>query len=205
MNTNMQLILEKTRERFKNFKAFISRYLEYVRKGKQTLCRIEEVNVTRQQVIIHCRMVNEAIKLTFSEAVANIKLISNLPPTQASWLGAYYGKVLAETAQNINSLKKKHSVPFLLQNTRGRYTISSEKRSGEIKYYDKINKIEFIEHPITIASNEYIISEFDPTQACYIGLLAGIYMENKKIKSNIVDQHHLEKILKNPPKLRLVG
>ena len=93
---------------------------------------------------------------------------------------------------------------FLLTNTRGRYTISSEKRTGEIKYYDKKYKREYLEHPITIASNDYIISEFDSTQACYIGILAGICMENTKVRDERTGQQQLEILLKKPPKLRFV-
>jgi hypothetical protein len=51
-----------------------------------------------------------------------------------------------------------------------------------ISYTDCINRNEFIEYPQSILNNPHIINYFDSTQACYIGILAGLSYEKMKTK-----------------------
>jgi len=69
----------------------------------------------------------------------------------------------------------------LLSNKTGQYCIAFQDRSGEVGYFDQKTRKEFLQQPLEMVKNTYLISQFDPSQACYIGLLAGISME-KKIK-----------------------
>jgi hypothetical protein len=51
-------------------------------------------------------------------------------------------------------------------------------------------------------NNNYIISEFDPSEACYIGILAGSSLE--RVLTSQKDIHTTEKLIQKPPQLRVV-
>ena len=143
----------------------------------QNSCRIVEINTRKQEVVFHIKNRAIFIKSTFSEAIADLSIIDGLYSSEACWLGGYFGRALRSSFTGGDALKKAKSMSFLLKNARGQYQILFQNRSDEVGYYDKKTKKEYLEHPLTIANNEYIISRFDPSQACYIGILAGISME----------------------------
>ena len=56
-----------------------------------------------------------------------------------------------------------------------------------------------------MANNPHIINHFDASQACYIGLLAGIFFEKSLNSNNEQVKHDLETVSQKPPALRLVN
>jgi hypothetical protein len=61
-----------------------------------------------------------------------------------------------------------------MKNARGKYRIHSMNRDGIISYLDTTKNLSHDRHPATIAKDETLISQFDPSQACYLGILAGL-------------------------------
>jgi len=165
---------------------------------------IEEINVQTNKVIIRYRGTRTIIKADLGSIISDAKIIDGLSPEQACLIGGYFGRVLRKSLESNKALKKAKRLSFLLKNNRGQYRIVFENRSGEVGYLDQKTKKEFIEHPLTMAKNSYIISKFDPSQACYIGILAGISMEKAIHLDEKTGQHNLDDLLKKHPKLRLI-
>jgi hypothetical protein len=170
----------------------------------QASCRIVEINTSSQEVVFHFKYKAVFLRCKLTEAIADLSVIDNLIPWEACWLGGYYGRALRASIEGREALKKAKRMSFLLKNNRGRYRIVFQNRTGEIGYFDQKTKQEFIEHPLTVANNEHIISEFDPSQACYIGILAGISMEKTLSSDKKTGEKQLETLINKPPKLRIV-
>lgn len=167
-------------------------------------CRLVEVNTSLQEVVVHVRNRSVFLKCKLGEAVSDLSIIDQLDPAEACWLGGYFGRALRSSLEGRDAIKKAKSMSFLLSNKRGRYMIIFQNRNDEIGYIDKKTQREFVEHPLTVANNEHIISGFDPSQACYIGILAGISMEKAISMDKKTGQSQLELLLNKPPRLRIV-
>ena len=165
---------------------------------------VEEIDVKNNNIVLRYRGSNAIIKTSFVSAISNEKVVNGLSPIHACWLGGYFGRTLRDFLEYNEALKELNSIPFLLKNSHGHYKIVFRNRSGEIGYINKKTNKEFVEHPLTVANNNYIISGFDSSQACYIGILAGISMERTISQDAKTGQNQLDKLLKKPPKLRLV-
>jgi len=164
--------------------------------------RIVEINTNTQEIVFRVKNKAVLLKYRFSEAIADQAIINGLSSTDACWLGGYYGRALRASREGRSALKKVKSMTFLLSSKNGRYTVAFQNRNGEIGYYDKKLRHEIIEHPLTIAANPAIVSEFDPSQACYIGMLAGAELEKALASGKNRDQ--VDVLLRKPPKLRII-
>jgi hypothetical protein len=189
-------IIQRVRYEVKKFLNF------YV--GRQNYCRIAEINVAAQQVTFHVKKKSLFLKYTFSEAVCDMGIIQSLSPVEACWLGGYFGRAFRACEAGRPILKRVKNGSFLLSSKRGRYKVVFENRTGEVGYFDKKSKKEFVEHPLTIANNPYLIAEFDSSQACYIGILAGASMEKMIEQDKKTGKDRLGILLQKRPKLRVV-
>lgn len=70
--------------------------------------------------------------------------------------------------------RKKVNDDFSLQPTIGKYNIMMIDRQGQLLYSKPNNDSIMVISPELAVRNNKLISQFDPIQACYIGLLAGI-------------------------------
>jgi hypothetical protein len=153
----------------------ITEIIRSFRSAEQALYRIEEINTSLNEVVLHSRGARATLRTTITETIADHNIVNNLSALQACWLGYYYGKQQrAETSPNKKSKHASKHVAFNLQIGKGHYKIVSQEREGEIKYIDVLTRKEFKDQPLDIAQNELLISQFDPSQACYIGMLAGL-------------------------------
>lgn len=176
-------------------------YAFFANKASKPKYRIVEVNTDSQEMTFCAIGKSVLLKRKFSDAVGDNNLISGLLPMDACWLGGYYGKSLKDNIAGRNKFKKSTHISHLLDNPLSQYRIFSIKRNGDIVYCDKNSKVELSGLPLILARDESIISRFHPTQACYIGVLAGLNFE-KKLQSTNKDS--LEFVCKKPPSLRLV-
>lgn len=144
--------------------------------------RIEEINVVTNRIVIQCYGMRTLIKTTFSEAIYDSTILHGLPPKQASWLGYYYGKSLWETSAN-KKTNKKQEINFLPRFNKERFKIISMDRYSNITYLDMTLNKTYTEYPVEIIKNKYVITHLGSSQACYIGILAG--MEATKHGANI--------------------
>lgn len=163
---------------------------------------IEEIDVSNQKVVIRCRGTKTIIKADYSAVIGDENLISGVSPIQASIVGGYYGRALRSAMKANAVLKQTKHMDFLLRHRVGRYKVLFQARNGDIGYLDQKSRQEFIEHPLTIVNNNYIITEFDPSEACYIGILAGSSLERVLISGK--DTNAAEKLMQKPPQLRVV-
>lgn len=96
-------------------------------------------------------------------------IISGLSSRDACTLGVYYGYNMKKMGSEHRSI----NYPLLCINNEGRYRLTHEDRDGNIGYIDTKTNENFLNSSIYLANNANIIDQFDPTQACYIGILAG--------------------------------
>jgi hypothetical protein len=163
---------------------------------------IEEIDVSNQKVVIRGRGTKTIIKASYADFIGDENLINGVSPTQASIVGGYYGRALRNAMKGNGILKQAKTMDFLLRHRVGRYKVLFQARNGDIGYLDQKSRQEFIEHPLTIVNNNHIISEFDPSEACYIGILAGSSLE--RVLTSQKDIHTAEKLIQKPPQLRVV-
>jgi hypothetical protein len=166
--------------------------------------RIEEIDVKHERVAIRCRGNRMVMKLTFAGVLRDEKLIAGLPALQACILGGYIGRALRASRSGRDALRRAKQMTFLLKNKCGRYKMVYQNRTGEVGYIDKKTKREFLEQPLVIVNHDYIMKEFDPSQACYVGILAGISMEKALDLEQKTGQKALDELVSTPPKLRVV-
>jgi hypothetical protein len=96
-------------------------------------------------------------------------------------LGYFYGRCYRFSQANTSNTKRLSPSPLLLKKNSGRYKILYHHRDGSISYTDCRDQREFTEYPQSILNNSHIINNFDSTQACYIGMLAGLSYEKMQI------------------------
>ena len=133
--------------------------------------RIEKINAETQQVVILYRGSRTYIKTSLEGAISAPHLVEGLPSMQACWLGYYY----ASSPINQKKSQRQLSQELKLQMKKGRFkVVSLEMRSSTLTYLD-IKKNRVYKEKITqIMQDEFVINNFDPTQACYIGMQIGM-------------------------------
>lgn len=136
-------------------------------------CQIKEFNLQTEEVVVYCygfRIIT--IKSNIVDIIGDANIVVNLPADQACLLGYYYGKLSHQTANRNFSHSRGDS--FLLRFTKGRLKIFSIDRNNMLTYVDtKSNKI-YKESPLAMVQNQFLINQFDSSQACYIGIQAGL-------------------------------
>ena len=166
----------------------------------KSTCRIEEINIPKRSFTIYFQGTRTTINLTLEEVIARSHIIQGLPPKEACILGICYGRLLKQKI-----IKSAENIEFLLKNERGKYKIIyQDHRSEKLCYVDQKTKKEFQEHPIILAKANPIIADFDSSQACYIGILAGISFEKNFNHDKKTGENNLEKMLGKHPQLRIV-
>ncbi len=125
------------------------------------------------------RVKNKAVlvKYNLSEAVSDENVIDMLSPCEACWLGGCFGQKI-HSEENAFDRSKVKSAGF--KNDCSQCKIIFQNRKGEIGYIDQKSKEEFVASPVAIANNKYIVSKFSSSEACYIGILAGVHVAKNK-------------------------
>ncbi len=122
------------------------------------------------KVIFLPRFIRTPFSRSYDEIATDHYLILGLIPEEACYLGIKYGLL---NSKNKNCCKNRLKSYFFLSRTSGTYVINYENREGQICYFDNSNKQTYLDDPRKIAASD-AIKFFDPTQAFYIGILAGI-------------------------------
>lgn len=167
-------------------------------------CRLVDIDPKTQEVVFQIKMKSPIFRCSLTEAIFNSSLISTLSAQEACWLGGHYGRYLKSSNKN-QKMRNQNNKLEILKNSKGNYQIVCLNQGGKILYRDKKCGKIYDEHPLVIAINEHIISMFDPSQACYIGILAGISIEKAKLTDNKIKQKNLTNLLNKPPILRIVN
>ncbi len=157
---------------FSHYYRWIKSKVSHVLSSKNYLCRIEEIDLTKNIIIIHCKWIESPIKLTLDEVINDTDLLSNFSPKHASWIGFYYGKyynkLISQNRYSTASLQFNHDESI------NKFNIQSVTRHGYLIYIDNETNTHHSMHPVTIMATNHLINKFNPLQACYIGILSGI-------------------------------
>jgi len=187
-------------------KTFIRQHIENLRylftHAKHAKYCIEEIDTKAQEVTIRCHGTDTAIKFTYTSIISDPLVLDGLSPDQACLIGGYVGRVIRGDGSVINYHANQKS--FLLNKKIGRYRIVYQDRSGQVAYIDTISKKKYLEHPITIVNTRHIILKFNSSQACYLGILAGVSIEKNMQIDKKTGSKKLLKISQKRAKLRIV-
>ena len=133
-----------------------------------------------QSVLLHIKHKNIFIKQTFSEIISTPSILDGLSCKHACWIGIYYGKALRMALESKKNHKNFYKPNYLLKHKHGLYKIISENRNGTIDCLHIRTKKELNATPLLISQDEKLLKLFDPSQACYIGILAGIEISKRE-------------------------
>lgn len=163
---------------------------------------IEEIDMPGHLVYLRCVGTRIVIKFKIESLIADMSVVNGLTPGQSCVLGGCYGRLLRAALEGRDALSRAKRMDFLLSNRSGRYKITFQNRNGDIGYFDQKTGQEFVEHPLSLVSNDFVVSELDPSQACYLGILAGISVE-KAVSSGKGDEL-IDELMARAPSLRIV-
>lgn len=178
----------------KNFE--ISNYfkgaLDRLRRFSKPAFRLDRINSEKGIASIYCRGARVVINQKIHEVICNPSIIHNMDSIQSGCLGYHYG-LLVENERNDMGflLNKKKKSKFSLRFSKGENTVLSITRDGRVNYKNNNSNEVYTESPLDLYKDESILINFEPSQACYIGILAGL--SQKKLRHN------------NAPKLRLLS
>lgn len=163
-----------------------------VMRKQESFCHIEEIDIVKKIVLIHCRGVTMPIKFTFDEIIRDTVMISNLLPQQASLVGYYYGRDYYSLMNGKNN-NETANFEFSFRDSEKRYKILFQSRHGKISYLDKVTKTTHAKLAINILAELSLISAFDSIEACYIGILGGIFVSKNRdrVKTKVSRKHPL--------------
>jgi hypothetical protein len=114
------------------------------------------------------------------DIVFDIDLLYALHPIQACFVGIEYAKHFKE----INSLPElqqdvqKQKLNKYSTHRYGKYSLCYQERKGDVCFTETRTGKKFFMDPRDIALSEELIREFDAAQAFYIGLFAGLKLNN---------------------------
>lgn len=146
--------------------------------GDYTQFRLDEIDTKTGNTIIYCHGTRTIIKTTLLEILNDHRMVAALSSIQACWLGYYYGKLCGKMDMDKKQIFAQQKCNgFLLYSTKGKFKITSLDRHNNVTYIDIKSRKEYTENLLTLAYHERLIAQFDPSQACYIGLMAGIIAE----------------------------
>jgi len=170
------------------------KFLELLGKD-QPMCRIEGIDIEKRILIIHSRGVSAPIKFRFDEIINDIVILSGLSPEQASWVGYYFGMYYESLLKHKNDFHfNPNNFDFASDDRNARCKLMLQDRPGNIVYLDRLTNLMYKRSVISIITTSDVISNFDSMEACYIGVLAGIFAskkdDRKEIKSH--EKNHLK-------------
>lgn len=173
--------LNELMRRLQGFFAVIRATFRQIKLEYKIVYTIADIDIDKQEILLRIKGKNVYFKQTFSQAILESKLVGGLSAQHACWLGIYYGRVLRGAQQGRGQLhgKVNRCQALLLVIQHSQYAIQSEHRNGLVTYKNIRHNEYFTEHPLTIVQNEVLLNRFHPNQACYLGILAGIALENQ--------------------------
>lgn len=124
---------------------------------------------------LQCINTNAIFHASLSEIVFDYDILYRLHPIQACFIGIEYGKSINKV-DNIKNKKiqEQRIVNNYYMTKYGNYQLCHQDREGNLCFIDMITNKEHIMDPRDIALAEELISNFDASQAFFIGLNAGI-------------------------------
>ncbi|MCD6040284.1 MAG: phosphomannose isomerase mannose pyrophosphorylase [Gammaproteobacteria bacterium] len=163
--------------------------------SSKPLCRLEDIDIIKRKVVIHCRGISTVIKINLEEIMYDEVLISNLSPVQAAWIGYYYGIHYEEFKLHNNSEIYNNGPPFTDRG--GKCSMVMLDRRGNLVYFDQTKNRNLVAIPLIILKTQSLLQKFSPLQACYIGFLSGLSVSKDQNNITTVSQNKLRLVTAN--------
>lgn len=181
------------------FIKLIARYCSLIaviktyREGKKIRFLLAEIDLDSQKITLQVKWRSLFIKSTIPQVGAEIDIIKGLSSQDACRLGLCYGKLLRASCIGT----KKIHFPEMVggwDDEVNRYQIILQDRQGKIGYTDTHTQDFYLELPMAIACNRYVLCHFSPIQAWHIGVQAGMQAEKQApCRSNIYSKLRIVK------------
>lgn len=144
--------------------------------------RLEVVHLDQKYVVICCRFfLKTYVRLKLRDIILDSALLSQLPPAQAAWIGYYYGVFCSGRTHSSEESGLEFSG---FQDEKFPFQLYGLDRKGYLVYFNKNSTETVLESPFKILKDLRLIEKFHPSQACYIGLLAGrVVLKNNMRKA----------------------
>lgn len=156
-------------------KYFFKEIIKLLKNFSKPAFRVDKFDHENNMVSLYCRGARVVIKKRIHEVICNANLIHNMNPKQSSFLGYHYGLLIENVKNEVSyMLDKKNKTTFFLGLKKGSNKIISITRDGRINYKSKHSDEICTKHPLDLYRDDSTISYFEPSQACYIGILAGL-------------------------------
>lgn len=136
-------------------------------------------SIENEEYTLQCINTNAVFRAKFPDIVFDVDILYGLHPIQACYIGIEYARFIKkinrprEITKIQTSNFKKYSISRY-----GNYNLCYQNRTGDLSFINVKTNKEFVMDPRDIALTEELISEFDAAQAFYIGLTAGIKINN---------------------------
>ena len=162
---------------------------------KESLARIEEIDVFKKEFIVHLRGVRSPINFGFDELLKDDDILSSFSPIQASYIGYYYGMYSYNYLNN--SKYPNIQFDYFKYEEKEKHTILMMDRVGNLVYFDPISGVQNTKSPLEIMLDKNLIKAFPPLQSCYIGILSGITKAkiNKQLSRTNFNDNKLKLVL----------
>jgi len=128
---------------------------------------------------LQCINTNAIFHAKLIEIIYDIDILHGLHPIQACYIGIEYAKHLSsDQVPSVVKNSQKQKLSKYSISRYGTYTLCYQDRKGDVCFINQITHNEILMDPRDIALSEELIQEFDAAQAFYIGLLAGLKLNN---------------------------
>lgn len=145
-----------------------------------------------KEYALQCINTNAVFRAKLPDIVFDVDILYGLHPIQACYIGIEYAKFIKKInrPQDVTKIQTSNFKNYSMSRY-GNYNLCYQNRAGDLSFINIKTNEEFVMDPRDIALTEELISEFDAAQAFYIGLTAGIKINNptkiaKRVQLQIV-------------------
>lgn len=147
-------------------------------------------SVENEEYTLQCINTNAIFHANIYDMVFDLDILHGLHPIQACYIGIEYAKYIKRFVPPLE-IKKIHNnnITKYSVSRYGCYHLCYQNRNGDLAFTNIMTDEEFIMDSRDIALSEELIGEFDSAQAFYIGLTAGIKINNPVKKLDMPRPH----------------
>ena len=163
----------------KNTKKFLGKKSNYI------FYKIVD-SIKNEKYTLQCINTNSIFQAKITDIIFDLDILHGLHPIQACYIGIEYVNYLKKLNNPLEFKKIENNNSNKYSMFRyGNYHLYYQNRNGDLAFNNITSSEEFIMDPRDIALSEELIDEFDAAQAFYIGLAAGIRINNSTKKTVI--------------------
>ena len=133
-------------------------------------------SINNNEFALQCINTNTLFYAKITDIIFDTDILYGLHPVQSCFIGIEYAKYIKKHKHPSKTNSQKINQYSLSRY--GYYSLCYQNRNGELCFINNITNEQLIMDPRDIALSEELINEFDAAQAFYIGLLAGLKINN---------------------------